>query len=272
MRSWRLDRPSLSGHLDLSRATSLVSAIGCDDTNAFAAEVLKLLGDAAGISQCTVFAYEFGNRPRTISVADHRGGRYLRNVADTYAKSFYALDGNQTIISAVRPEKLDSAVLLHQQASEEILHEGYRAACYHQPDVSGRLSLLLQPSQDIWLSVNLYRDRRRGNIHPSEIALVEAFAPLIAHAAKHHYALCGQIQTGIPQIMLARVRGICPDLSKRELDVLCGVLEGRTAQEIGELMGVKASSVVTYQKRAYRRLGISSQRQLFAMCLAPGKN
>jgi hypothetical protein len=204
MRSWRLDRPSFAGHLDLSRATSLVSAIGADDANAFAAEVLKLLGDAAGISQCTVFAYEFNNRPRTVSVADHRGGRFLRNVADTYTKTFYALDGNQTIISGARPKKVDSAVLLHQQASEDISHEGHRAACYHQPDVSGRLSLLLQPSQDIWLLVNLYRDRRRGNFHASEIALIEAFAPLIAHAAKHHYALCGQMQSGIPQLMLAR--------------------------------------------------------------------
>jgi hypothetical protein len=43
MRSWRLDRPNLSGHLDLSRATSLVSAIGSTDASAFAAEVLKLL-------------------------------------------------------------------------------------------------------------------------------------------------------------------------------------------------------------------------------------
>ncbi|SAL59195.1 LuxR family transcriptional regulator [Caballeronia arvi] len=271
MRSWRLDRPNLSGHLDLSRATSLVSAIGSNDANAFAAEVLKLLGDAAGISQCTVFAYEFNNRPRTVSVADHRGGRYLSNVADTYAKTFYALDGNQTIISSARPRKPDSAVLLHQQAIEDISHEGYRAACYHQPDVSGRLSLLLQPSQDIWLSVNLYRDRRRGHFHANEIALIEAFAPLIAQTARHHYALCGQIQTGIPQLMLARIRGICPDLSKRELDVLCGVLEGRTAKDIGELMGVKASSVVTYQKRAFRRLGISSQRQLFALCLATSR-
>lgn len=272
MRSWRLDRPSLSGHLDLSRATSLVSAIGSDDANAFAAEVLKLLGDAAGISQCTVFAYEFNNRPRTVSVADHRGGRFLHNVADTYAKTFYALDGNQTIISSTRPQRPESAVFLHQQAIEDIAHEGYRAACYHRPDVSGRLSLLLQPSRDIWLSVNLYRDRRRGKFQSGDIALIEAFAPLIAQAAKHHYALAGQIQAGIPQLMLARVRRICPDLTKRELDALCGVLEGRTANEIGELMGVKASSVVTYQKRAYRRLGISSQRQLFALCLAPAQN
>lgn len=269
MRSWRLERPCLSGNLNLSRATSLVSSIGSDDANAFAAEVLKLLGDAAGISQCTVFAYEFDNRPRTVSVADHRGGRFLRDVADVYAKTFYALDGNQTIISAPQNEKPGSTVLLHQQSIEDIAHEGYRAACYHQPDVSGRVSLLLQPAQDIWLSVNLYRDRRRGNFQPSEIALIEAFSPLIAQTARHHYALCGPIQSGIPQLMLARIRRMCPELSKRETDVLCGVLEGRTAQEIGDVMGVKPSSVVTYQKRAYRRLGISSQRELFALCLAP---
>jgi DNA-binding CsgD family transcriptional regulator len=271
MRSWRLDRPNLAGHLDISRATSLVSSIGSGDSNAFAAEVLKLLGDVAGISQCTVFAYEFGNRPRTVSVADHRGGRYLRDVAETYARFFYALDGNQKILTASPTNKTAASLVLHQQTSDDIAHDGYRAACYHQPNVSDRLSLLLQPAQDIWLSVNLYRDRRRGNFQPREIALIEAFAPLIAQAAQHHYAICGQREIGIPQLMLARVRAACPDLSKREIDALCGVLEGRTAQEIADMMGVKPSSVVTYQKRAYRRLGISSQRQLFSLCLATSK-
>ncbi|WP_250490842.1 LuxR C-terminal-related transcriptional regulator [Caballeronia sp. INML2] len=271
MRSWRLDRVSSNGQLDLSRATGLVSSIGSEDSNALAAEVLKLLGDVASISQCTIFAYEFGNRPRTVSVADHRGGRFLRDVADTYARHFYALDGNQKIVSSARNDKPGSMLVLHRQTSEDIAHEAYRAACYHQPNVSDRVSLLVQPSADLWLSVNLYRDTRFGNYHPREIALIEAMAPLIAHAAKHHYAICGQRDMPISHLMLARVRGLCPELSKRELDVLTGVLEGRTAQEIGDAMGIKATSVVTYQKRAYRRLGISSQRQLFALCIGPGK-
>lgn len=50
--------------------------------------------------------------------------------------------------------------------------------------------------------------------------------------------------------MLARLRGACPAFSKRELDVLRGVLEGQSAREIGDTIGVKASSVVTYQKHA----------------------
>jgi len=251
--------------------TGLVAAIGNDDSSSLAAAVLQTLGDEISVSQCTIFAYEFGNRPRTVSVADYRGGRFLRDVADTYTRLFYALDGNQKILSAANTEKPGSGIMLHQQTGEDILHEGYRAACYNQPNVSDRLALLVQPVENIWLSINLYRNRDRGNFLRGEIALVEALAPLIAYAAKHHYAICGQYQMGIPQLMLARVRSLCPQLSKRELDVLRGVLEGRSALELAELMGIKPSSVVTYQKRAYHRLGISSQRQLFALCLSSGK-
>lgn len=271
MRSWRLDRPRQTGQFDLSRVTTLVSAIGRDDANALATEVLNMLGPTTSVSQCTVFAYEFGNRPRTVSVADHRGGRFLRDVADTYARLFYALDGNQQIVSGATAGKPGSSLVLHLQSSADITHDGYRTACYATPNVSDRLSLLLQPAADIWLSVNLYRERDAGNFRPGEVELVESLAPLIGEATRHHYALRGQSQMGIPQMMFARLRSLCPSLSKRELDVLRGVLEGHSAIEIAERMGVKPTSVVTYQKRAYQRLGISSQRQLFALCLATDK-
>lgn len=272
MRYWRLDRPRQagpSGSFDLARVTGLVAAIGGDHANALAAEVLNLLGPATSVSQCTVFAYEFGNRPRTVSVADHRGGRFLRDVADTYTRLFYALDGNQRIVTG-NNDATDkpSSLVLHWQSSEDIAHDGYRQTCYATPNVSDRLSLLMQPAADIWLCVNLYRERDAGNFQPGEVELVESLAPLIGEATRHHYALRGQSQLGIPQLMLARLRRLCPELSKRELDALRGVLEGHSAAEIADSMGVKPSSVVTYQKRAYQRLGISGQRQLFALCLA----
>jgi DNA-binding CsgD family transcriptional regulator len=215
-----------------------------------------------------VFAYEFGERPRTMSVADHRGGRFLRDVADAYSRFFHVLDGNHEIVSESKAMSLGTSVMLHRQGSDEIHHEAYRAACYSQPNVSERASLLVQPAEHVWLSVNLYRDRAHGNFTPGEIQHIEKIAHVLAHAAKHHYLISGQHEQGVSNLMLARVRRSCPDLSKRELDVLRGVLEGLTAAEIAEQMGIKASSVVTYQKRAYARLGISSQRQLFALCLS----
>ncbi|WP_429300916.1 helix-turn-helix transcriptional regulator [Paraburkholderia sp. GAS199] len=234
------------------------------DPDLFAASILKTVGENVPVSQCTVFAYEFDARPRTVSVADHRGGRFLRDVADHYATHFYALDGNRAIIG--RPQS-QGALVLHQQQSAEIENEAYRAACYAQPNVSDRLSVLLQPMASVWLSINLYRDSAYGEFQAGELERVEGMAALFAQAAKGHYALNGQHQQGSATAMLARLRRLCPALTPRELDVLRGTLDGLSAQEIALQMGVKPASVVTYQKRAYARLGVSGQRQLFALCV-----
>lgn len=269
MRYWQVERRQAEGQLDLGRALDLLAAIGHADVNAMAGAILKTAGAAASIAQCTIFAYEFGNRPRTVAVADRRGGRFLQDIADSYARHYYALDGNQRVIAPAPGRKIDPAIVLHQQASDEIDHAGYRAACYQKPHVSDRLSLLVQPAGDIWLSVNFYRDSSQGKFLPDEVAGIETLSPLFAHAVKHHYSLKGQATQGVAPMLLARLRQHCPALSKRELDVLRCVLEGLTAVEIAETMGVQPSSVITYQKRAYKRLGISSQRQLFALCMAP---
>lgn len=242
------------------------------DADALAASMLKTVGDTVPVSQCTIFAYEFGARPRTVSAADHRGGRFLRDVADRYASHFYALDGNRAIVGHSRGKSGRDALVLHRQQGDEIENEAYRAACYAQPNVSERLSLLVQPLDSVWLSINLYRDSAYGVFQPGELERIESLAPLFAHAAKGHYALNGQHQEGVAATMLARVRRACPALTLRELDVLRGTLEGASAVEIAEQMGVKATSVITYQKRAYARLGISNQRQLFALCLQPERD
>ena len=268
MRYWRIERRQAEGQLDFGRTLELVAAIGHDDVNAMAGAILSTVATAAPIVQCTIFAYEFGNRPRTVAVADRRGGRFLQDIADSYARHYYALDGNQRVIApAATPARNDTTIVLHQQASDEIDHPGYRATCYQRPNVSDRLSLLVQPAADIWLSVNFYRDSDQGKFAPGDIAAIETLAPLFSHAVKHHYRLNGQIAQGAAPMMLAALRRYCPQLSKRELDVLRGVLEGRTAAEIADATGLQPSSVITYQKRAYKRMGISSQRQLFALCV-----
>jgi DNA-binding CsgD family transcriptional regulator len=56
-------------------------------------------------------------------------------------------------------------------------------------------------------------------------------------------------------------RGLTP----RELDVCARALIGMTAEGIALDLNIKKSSVSTYRKRAYARLGISSQNQLYRL-------
>ncbi|STR27969.1 Uncharacterised protein [Janthinobacterium lividum] len=72
MRYWRVERRQAEGQLDFGRTLELMAAIGHADVNAVAGAILKTVSTIAPIAQCTIFAYEFGNRPRTVAVADRR--------------------------------------------------------------------------------------------------------------------------------------------------------------------------------------------------------
>jgi DNA-binding CsgD family transcriptional regulator len=53
-----------------------------------------------------------------------------------------------------------------------------------------------------------------------------------------------------------------PGLSGRELDVCMLIAVGLSSEGIGLELGISLNTVLTYRKRAYARLGISSQNEL----------
>jgi DNA-binding CsgD family transcriptional regulator len=208
--------------VDIAHASGLLASLGDPALRPFAVQVLRTARAFLPIEQCTLFAYEFGNRPRTVAAADQRDGR------------------------------------------DEVASDAYRATCYDRPGVQDRVALLLHVHDDVSLSLNLYRSVAHGSFSANELEILETLAPLLGAAARQHYTLLSRTET-LPEQMLKRLMCLCPALTKRETDVVRGVLSGASATAIGERMGIAVSSVVTYQKRAYRRLGIGSQRELFAL-------
>ena len=58
------------------------------------------------------------------------------------------------------------------------------------------------------------------------------------------------------------LRAAHPTLSEREVEICASLLVGRSYKEIARQRGVLASSVITYRKRAYAKLGIMSRHEL----------
>jgi len=94
--------------------------------------------------------------------------------------------------------------------------------------------------------------------------------PLIAALARHAEL---RKRSGPPRLQPAARDRIAAILMKsdlrltlREVEVCTGILLGRTVEAIALDLGIRPASVATYRKRAYRRLGISAQNQLFALC------
>ena len=56
-------------------------------------------------------------------------------------------------------------------------------------------------------------------------------------------------------------------LSEREAAVCARIVAGYSAEGIGLDLGVSTHSVVTYRRRAFEKLGIATQKELFSLVL-----
>lgn len=123
----------------------------------------------------------------------------------------------------------------------------YRRIFFDAPGLAGKTTLLAAGG-GMRLFVNLYRAEGP--------APDDAEALLAGRLALLHFQ---QAAADGPPAPLAV-------LSARERDVCLGILAGRKAEAIAGDLGVAASTVVTYRKRAYEKLGVTSRAGLFAIC------
>lgn len=129
------------------------------------------------------------------------------------------------------------------------MSDTYRRAFFDRPGLSGKTTLLAAGDR-LRLFVNLYHSQ------PDAAPCDADLARLIGRLALTHFSHAAE--NALPSPLAA--------LSAREREVCLGILSGQKAEAIAAQMHVAPSTVVTYRKRAYDKLGISSRAALFAIC------
>ena len=112
--------------------------------------------------------------------------------------------------------------------------------------------------------VGLYRTTDDGPFSDRELQRIEQLSAVLAGLACKHASLTAERTALRPErATVARELGRrCPTLSLREREVCACLLLGMAAKEIGAALDVRVSSVVTFRKRAFLKLGISSVQML----------
>lgn len=131
----------------------------------------------------------------------------------------------------------------------DAMSAAYRARFYDEPGLA-RKTALITAGPSLRLAVNLYHAEDAGSHVP------EALETIIGRLALAHFEALAAPDYPMPLSVL----------SERERAVCLGILSGRKAEAIAADLGIAATSVVTYRKRAYQKLGISSRGSLFALC------
>lgn len=254
------------------RAGDLVSALGTSD---FGPKFLDVFGDALEAEHCTVFAFAGSSAPSAVLAEARNAGDRLRvrSLACAFASGEFAHDPN-----VGRLRHLDDGLAVYTLAPDELPDQLFRRRFYDDPRIVDELVTLAHtPRWQLYLS--FYRTDPGCRFRATGVDAFRACAPfavqllekhvecatLRSHSVQPqheplHRASREQLFGQLREALLASGYRLTP----REAEVCTAIALGYTVAGTGLRLRISSHTVATHRKRAYAKLGISSQNELFA--------
>lgn len=254
-----VDQSGLSA--PLPGLTQLIDLLGDD---AFGQSLFKSAFGLIRPDHLTAFAFPGGAEPRVI-FAENIGRRPVaRDIACLYRKDYWRHDpANRVALSLKGPADCGSWGI--RTKASEIDYANYRAHCYTSVGLEDRISIS-EARNGQTVRVNFYR--KRGNAFTAEdVTRIFDSANLLLALVRRHDQMASTSGLDRSDQYRMRLAMIAPSLSARELDVCASIVNGVTSEGIALALDVSINTVFTYRKRAYARLGISSQNELVKLVL-----
>ena len=241
----------------------LIARIGLPEFNLQATSFLQAM---TGACQYVVYRYEHG-RCGLVMAGQVDDSPKPQAIARRYVERYWRRD---MLVRRSATRVISDRLQLYRLTPEDIPDRDFRRECYEVADTCEQITLHWR-GDDGAISLNAFRTRKNGAFSAPDIERFASFAaPLLACMDRHAQltredrAISAQIDA---HAVAARLRDLGCGLTRREIEVCVGIVRGLTFRSIADDLGISAHSVTTYRRRAYDRLGISSQAELFALCL-----
>ncbi|MBV0934238.1 helix-turn-helix domain-containing protein [Marinobacterium weihaiense] len=206
-----------------------------------------------GIDQCMVFYCDDGQQVSTLIYKDFVRAASGKRLAEAYVgERHYLQDPNFKRLKTIATG--DVEVVRFNSVSDSMgLH--YRQAFFETPGFTDKTAIIRGTGHGNYY-INLYHRAPGFDRRFDDPAFNRSICALISILVSKHFELNSHL----------RQEGPLAFLSEREREVCRAVLRGKKNEVIAAELAIAVSSVITYRKRAYEKLGISSRAQLFALC------
>ena len=257
------------------RMGDLVSTIG---SLGFATEYFRLFKDVLNVEHCTVFAFRENSRPAALitECTQLDMQQSVRRLAHEYVAGAFRKDPN------IRHRVSASTPVVYTLRAADLCDSEYRHQFYDEPELAHELILLGSVQGTLFYS-SFYRCCSQPEFGRDEMESVQQLAYFAIKALHRHV----ELQSAVPATtssapLLPAVEQSCRSrsqafehlrdvlladrkrLSRREAEVCAAIVLGYSTVAIGLNLGISPNTVATHRKRAYSKLGISSQNELFS--------
>lgn len=220
--------------------------------------------EAASCEHVTAFASCDTGPPRIMIAANTSALPVARQVAQKYVRDYWQLDPVRTVGPPKAAGGGNYAIRVH---SADIDYCAYRQECYTAVGLHDRISLIT-PRNHETLRLNFYKSAKAGRFTAEELDHILEASDLILSLLAKHDAVAPPRGGDLTLMFQRRLQIMAPPLPRREMEVCTLIATGMSSEGIALQLGVSLNTVLTHRKRAYSRLGISSQNELLRLLLS----
>ena len=259
--------------IGLDRIGDVVLALG---SPRFGGEYYKLFHETLGIEACTVFAFrpEGSPIPLVVECDSHDRREQAWELAWEYSRGAFKHD--PIIRGNLNRTSTDAAPVVYSLCADQVKDVGYRRHFYDEAALHQKVGVLGRVDGTVYYS-NFYRGSDTSGCNElEELRLMRELAGLAVKVLRRHDVASEASATPTSKAAspsdwhrsaLAHLRTVFlggpHGLSPREAEVCAHVVLGYSTLAIGLNLGVSVNTVATHRKRAYSKLDVCSQNELF---------
>ncbi len=241
---------------------ALARAIMAIGGASFVPRALDYLRSIAPFEGCFLTLLD-GNRP-PVHVYDNVRDRFRRSVVDDWLDGVYLLD---PFFVAYRKSRPGGVLSLHDVAPDRFPRSTYFQSYYQSIRLRDEIGIFidLPGGQHLFYSIG----RRSGEtpFAARDLRRLRRVFPVFAAINRRHFAQASYAHDD-REIDTAMARFGAGVLTEREHEIAILILKGHSTRSIADVIGVTEGTVKIHRRNSYRKLGISSQNELFSMFLA----
>ncbi len=215
----------------------------------------------------TFFAYTARDGLSLLAIASRHDTTLNRSLTRDYIKDYHKLDPNFADLSKRGSSR---KIVVRRHDPSRLKTRAYQKRFFAAAGLVDKISYIWR-QPEIAYYINIYRAVETGRYTAGDAMLLGGLAPFLTRLMRRHADHIGftkSLRHNDPRGFietLVRLSG--QDLTPRERQVCSRILLGLSADGIALDLGIGKASVITFRRRAYAKLGISTQAELFALCL-----
>jgi DNA-binding CsgD family transcriptional regulator len=257
---------------EFERILSLVDSLGEPE---FEAAYFAVFDDLLDLWSCTAFEFLRDAPPRCILAAapNKQSVERVKSNAERYVQRGYKDDPNLRFVGETDSEGIE----IRSLADANFDDDSYRSRYFSRARTRDKI-FLLSADADRVIYANFYRETFQSCFDENDKKKLQKYAKLCISILRRHIKFIAHpveteqiffeetlVQRQFRHQQVLELLSGYP-ISPREAEICTKIVIGQTTQGISLDLGISKNTVITHRRRAYEKLGISNQNELFGKC------